>query len=60
MPKARVWDVKGMSVAELRELVRLCNAEEQRLMAPHKKARRGWVRLRGEAEDELARRGQRT
>jgi hypothetical protein len=60
MPKRQVWDIKGMSVEELRDLVRRCNAEEQRLKAPSKKARRGWVRLRGEAEDELARRGQMT
>jgi hypothetical protein len=57
MPKGQVWDIKGMGVEELRELVHLCNAEEKRLKAPHKKARRGWIRLRGEAEDELARRG---
>jgi hypothetical protein len=58
MPKARVWDIKGMSIEELHDLVRRCEAEEQRLKAPYKKGRRDWVRLRGEAEEELTRRGQ--
>jgi hypothetical protein len=57
VPKGRVWDIKGMSVDELRSLIRRCDAEERRLEAPYKKGRRGWVMLRAEAEDELARRG---
>jgi hypothetical protein len=58
MPRRQVWDIKGMSVGELRDLIRRCNAEEQGLKAPHKKARQGWLKLRDEAQDELTRRGQ--
>ena len=58
MPRRQVWDIKGMSVEELRDLIGRCNAEEQRLKAPHKKARNGWLKLPGEAQDELQRRGQ--
>jgi hypothetical protein len=54
--KRQVWDIKGMTTEELRALVHCCNDEEQRLPAPHRKARHGWVKLRTQAEDEIVRR----
>jgi hypothetical protein len=57
VPKRRVWDLKSMNEAELRSLVHRCNHEEQRLKAPYKKGRKGWVELRGRVQTELERRG---
>jgi hypothetical protein len=53
MSKSRVWNLKAMSVAELRALIAQCNQKERLLKAPHAKARRGWVDLRKRAETEL-------
>ena len=56
MTKRQEWDVAAMTEAELRALVARCNRRERELRAPHAKARREWVALRGRAEAELAKR----